>query len=548
MAIPLPKINVVKFGEPLSRAEWFVREAWLLAQLREIAPHHTVADLISRLDHERHASPHSEDDMKKKKPVPTSVVVSVAPTPVSVVSVAPAPTPVSVVSVVSVVSAVSVVSVPIDPVPDPDKHPPVPSTARVVQGSDLTYLGCFSLPAGMQAVFPTGPCSLAGRRVNGQLRFFSASGYSDLWEYTYPGVGTTVGAVRATAIRHWGDYAGLVRRDAMANPPQESNNYLGLNGIYWYEAGKCLLWTYWDGYNAVGRNDPSIGLTELNDATGMMTTHGPWSTTDRVHRVHSYFCEPDTTFSNTYLHGAKLAVGSSGIASGAASSPWGMSLFSLQSQLAPALSTATPIPVVPLLAHDQAHRQARKNTDYVLHDIPPYLFQNPDPTQDWSQRDGNEGTNLGACSMVWINTPTRRGAIFFSYIATKHIWYGVLDCGHGFVCDGPDDGYGPHSSGGVHTSSTPMAWIYDPAALAPIATGSTNPWAVPPTEMVDLQAKGLIRSGQGKSFDPNQYDYARIPGAYFDPVESLVFLLSSTVEFGGDNNGGHPIVNVFKLN
>jgi hypothetical protein len=440
----------------------------------------------------------------------------------------------------------------------------VAQTRQLVQGRDLQWLGVFRAPV---AVGGFGNGGLAARRVGDDLRFFTFDKNWNVWEFNYPGYGRAVAtAPRAGTdgpspfLHNWGDVTDGHIVDVVGRPPGPQNNNLSVNGLYWYAPGPWLYWTYHDAYNVALRQDPDIGLTVLN-ADFTSKSYGPWQLDIGPQATHAYVVEPPLAFRAQYLGGQyPVAVGSTGISSGASASSWGPALFALPSAPAPStppfqrvspgtISTRTLVRYNTSLINDPTE-SAPRDGRYVAHgrpDTPP----RDDQHGTWTQIDGSDGAGPTASSTaVWIDTPTRYGVIFFTYWASgtisqpAHIWYGSgLNCGHGFADPSAAWNQGPHraSPGGpAAIAQRPIAYIYDPTELGKVASRSIQPHRAGIAEMFDLTSTSMIVADQ-------QVGLPYMTGAYFDPATNLLFVEAHAAEVYSAYET-LPVVNVFRVN
>lgn len=225
------------------------------------------------------------------------------------------------------------------------KNPPQPPpSGNVLSQSDLIYDGCFGIPLtgyGPTTNIDFAWAAMTGRVVGGQTRIFMLSSHSTggfLYEMIPPSSLATNPSqlgnnsnFRATISRDWGNIYG---EDPVTGNVKRQNgpgNLCDVDGHILFLNGK-LYWTFWASYNVTDFNDRCIGLSELNDTTGVATRRGPWRVGNGT-RNKSKFCgghitEIPTAFANTYLGGKKIHLGNQ-TSSGVATAPMGLTFFAM---------------------------------------------------------------------------------------------------------------------------------------------------------------------------------------------------------------------------
>ena len=191
------------------------------------------------------------------------------------------------------------------PTPPPSPTPTLPQDEQLLQFSDISFVGGFNISgAGWDgnSAFSTG---LTHRYVNGALHFFTASWGTDslppLVEFDYPGTSPDPNSFPTTnLIRNWGDVYG----DKFYNGE--------LWGIFWDEVDKRLYWAGGNSYKVDAHQDPTVGYSILNDATGTATPVGQWGFDGRVKMTNSGILAIPTWFADQYIGGQRLAAGVGG--------------------------------------------------------------------------------------------------------------------------------------------------------------------------------------------------------------------------------------------
>jgi hypothetical protein len=461
-------------------------------------------------------------------------------------------------------------------------------SARLIQGSDLQWVGAIRMPSETDS----GMLGLAARWVGDQLRFFSVDKDGLLWEFDYPGYGnydfynrSSDGTALAGEVfkNNWGDFTGRFASDvhildSFGNPPGEDNNYLPNQGLFWSPTHQVLYWGYESSYNTGTIPwDPSVGFTEVpEDVTQSLTVHGPWWFADALGgaQASGHFCEVPARIlaDNPVLNNFPICVGTTGQTGAAKSSSNGPSLYSIQADLrfTPPWDVATSgsVPTIPFIGFSSGLNQTaadrgERDGCYLGHGD--QYVQPTDATQgSWNELDGsNGGGNQSGSTMLWIDTPTRHGVLFFATMAQGDVWYGS---GQDFGQPPPESG-GPsgnpfspgdtsHGPQGIGYKST--VFIYDPAALLQVANGFDQPNQPRISDMRTLGTYNLqpmpdgIPQGDGDGqHGINQIAFAggtqpRHVGAYYDPTLNLIFVLTNQADYY--DGAWHDVINVFALN
>lgn len=247
--------------------------------------------------------------------------------------------------------------------------PPVSPT--VLTPSRFVYDGCLGLPltGGVTTQNPFGSWgSLSGRVVNGQTRLFVLSALSDgskLNEFTPPSVlasnpsqlGNNAN-FRGVMVRDWGNIYGEDPTTGNVKRENGPGNLTDVDGQIFFLNGK-IYWTFWASYNVTGQNNRCIGLSELNDATGVSTRRGPWrcGPSPSNPNANAKFCGGvlaliPAAFATQFLNGRRIHMGNN-TTSGSASSPLGLTWFSQADLVAPfppedSISNANAVTLFPI--------------------------------------------------------------------------------------------------------------------------------------------------------------------------------------------------------
>lgn len=254
---------------------------------------------------------------------------------------------------------------------------PPPPGPTVLGPSDLVYDGCFGVPpAGTPDPFGSWG-SMTGRVVNGQPRIFMLGNHnsgSQLYEFAPPATLasspaqlTTGSTFRGTLVRNWGNIYGEDPNVGNVKRENGPGNITDVDGGILFLNGK-LYWEFWASYNVAGVNNRVIGLSTLNDSTGVGTRSGPWRLGGVAPHVGAKFCnngiaEIPSGFATLYLGGKRIHLAGAVGASGAASSPTGIGFLAINEIAASlpesSISNASDIAITPqeLIAYDTTHRQ-----------------------------------------------------------------------------------------------------------------------------------------------------------------------------------------------
>ena len=106
----------------------------------------------------------------------------------------------------------------------------------------------------------------------------------------------------------------------------EVNTY----GLYYDQSANRLYWNYGDWYNADFPDNPSLGYSTLNDATGVATGAGDWSLANRQEKLDRGGVTPiPQWFADRFTGGDTLGVGFGGYFSIISSGSFGPALAAI---------------------------------------------------------------------------------------------------------------------------------------------------------------------------------------------------------------------------
>jgi len=187
---------------------------------------------------------------------------------------------------------------------------------------------CKQFIDGCSTAFSTG--GLAFRFVNGALRFFTTGhpyGGGQVYEFNYPTPDTTgvmSSANTAQVLHNWGyiytNAQGMSEKcynnttDLCANDGGGQDTY----GLLYDPDTNRLYWSAGDGYDTMAPPQPTVGYSELSDATGVATGMGEYylnSSTYGIrgsHLLYGGFTPIPQWFADSYTGGKTLGVGFGG--------------------------------------------------------------------------------------------------------------------------------------------------------------------------------------------------------------------------------------------
>ncbi len=461
------------------------------------------------------------------------------------------------------------------------KVTPLAQASSVLQPSDFTYLGCFTLPNdNHQFSFSLGLTS--GRRYTdshgtNSLRLLISGRYSDVYEVGYPGAGDCTSdsfystAPTAPIYRSWNVQGSLSSADLIfdaRNGNTSANAVLtGIGYVGNYRGnGNELFANFVSGYQ-VAPGDSTFVSDILND-DGTVDSKGPWNNNVGPQTFHgSMFLTPPAFAAAT---GAGPVTTSASSRGNQASGFRGANALSFTP---PARSKPADVPALngpsnpsvvlnPDVYFDVYHAQAR-NTNYYVeggrYDLggcsaKSLTVGNPvfgsDPsltTLDWPD------------TAVWIDTGTKRGFLSIGQLGENsayqesHNYYGGYDpVTHG-DCYGLGPGLWAGATGPQSTSLQSWWWIFDPNDFVNIAKGITpaysprttseGHWSDFSSGLGDVEK--MLRGGSEstKNLVASIYQYG---GTYFDPQSKLLFVTEDQAY--NHDYSVLPVIHVFQLN
>ena len=360
-----------------------------------------------------------------------------------------------------------------------------PGGPRVLTAADVRFVRSFRMPievAGTDASWGTG---LALRRVGGEVRLLSSTVREVVYE---------VRAADGALVRAWGDVTSAAR--VLDGTGRGGGT---LRGLFWDEATQRLWWTYGDGYNTASGNDPSVGCSRLDAATGAGRPDGAWRFAGRSCKMTmSGILAVPPAFAASF-GGRRLAAGMGGYFSIATTGPVSMgpalTAFDPDEALrTPSTGAVTNVPLVgypftaaPNGAVDRCHR----DTDYRTE------FDSWTPNGDvgyftWTDYIGQAG--------VWIDTPAVHGVLVMPTMGHGRVWY---------------------ETSTLHAERVTHDWlVLDPAHLAQVAAGQRPQWSVQPTTSWTVQYPGIAYPQPGWANEP----FNQVVGSVYDPVDARLYV------------------------
>ena len=422
----------------------------------------------------------------------------------------------------------------------------VPSFAKItLTANDLQFIGAFSMPREVGTDFAETAygAGLALRRVNGQVRIFSAAwkaGQPSLYEVSIPSLKTSAPWNDAPLHKTWGYVF------------SHNNGYL--NGLYWDENDKRLY--YSSSWNYVASGDqylPTLAFLTISSDETSTTSYGRWGFDNRSFKQVNFGVTPvPADFATQYLGGKRLAAGFGGYQSVAGFGPvsFGPSLTAFNP---PTVGTEGGyLPNTPLVGYGGSHgtwttgdrpavNRAWRDDD-VIHDIygniseqdgstqnsSPYWHLSGDEsfywqgysingssrsylpdyktfdnsrivTKHWEPGNAFWNTDYLFQSGAWIQTANKEGILFLATFDTGHVWYYNSDS---------------NAEGMKHK------WlVYSRDQFASVVQGSVREDEIQPTRYdTNLSNLGIVsRSHSGIP------DYT-CTGMVFDPVDNRLYV------------------------
>ena len=384
------------------------------------------------------------------------------------------------------------------PTATPSPTPTLPQNKQLLQFSDISFVGGFKISGAGWPGDPAFPAGLTHRYVNGALHFFTATWGSPqpVVEFDYPGSSPDPSSFPvASPITNWGDVYG----DKLYSGQVIGSIVPRIMGIFWDEVDKRLYWAGGDTYKTNTHQDPTVGYSILNDATGTATPVGQWGFDGRVKMTNSGILPIPSWFADQYLGGQRLAAGIGGCQSVATVGPisMGPTLTAFDPRAmdnAPNWSlipyTALmgyPFNVTPYTEPDRFHRDTNYTTDYdgwnPLNGVGYFTWSDTFP------------------EMAWVDLPTKHGVFLAMNVSQGHVWYETSTL---------------HAAGDSHQWA-----IIDPMDLADVAHGVKQQWEVQAKGWKNVEYPGISYPLPGWDNGP----YTRIVGVTYDSVGKRLFIL-----------------------
>jgi PKD repeat protein len=388
-----------------------------------------------------------------------------------------------------------------------------PLDKPVVNSSDFTYLGSFLLPTSAGGVDTSGSMGgLTYRYVNGQLQFLTTSSVLDgglVYEMNYPGIGQGSNLPQAQVVTNWGDvYTGQKALQDLQVGGNDWTSQLSSGsltyGLYYDQASNRLYWTYGDWYNAAFPNNPSIGYSVLNDATGTATGMGAWSLTDRPEKFdRGGVLSIPQWFADEYTGGDTLGVGFGGYFSIADSASFGPALAAIAPPDPAADPDDSSLPNVPLVGYpsDEPARADRDPNYTSYYDGGTY----PTTPGAWNPSNGvgswtwSDSIFDGA---TWVDTPQLGGVLYIAKVGQGNVWYQNSD---------------------RHAQGSAFEWmVYSPKDLAAVASGAEQQWQIQPEYEWTTPT---LPVGLEDQFGYSGDGYSQVGGVTFDPTTDRLYVL-----------------------
>ncbi len=292
--------------------------------------------------------------------------------------------------------------------------------------------------------------------------------------------------------------------DALSTVPAGQNDTAraqdSSTGCTWDPIDSRLYWTYGDTYNTTSPNDPSIGFSTLNDATGEVSSAGCWRVGQSCKMTMGGVTPIPEWFAKRYTNNRRLGAGFGGywsiVATGPASMGPALCAFAPPNPTTnPTKSTISSTPLVgypfggrPYSRPDRCHR----DTDYFTQ------------FDGWNPRNGIGYWNW--CDWlwqggVWIDSPTKHGLIFFPTLGNGRTFY---------------------QKSTLNAERASHWWfIYDPTSLALVARGSKKPDEIQPSERWEIKYPGAFTYPLPKWSDEPGY---MVTGTTYDPASQRMYI------------------------
>lgn len=432
----------------------------------------------------------------------------------------------------------------------------------VLTPADFTYLGYLRVPLDYNTGDPETSIRMAttygamtGRYVGGDLHLFMCQGWGgasddELIELVVSGEPNTTmsAAPRLAAYKVWGNIYGSGLR-----APINTNTSAITNGLHW--DGEKLLWS-WGPQYALDK-DRSLGATTFTGTTSK-TVYGTWRTQEHPKRVNGYMTKIPEAFANAYLGGARVGIGGpiSSLNDPCAWGAWLSAFDSINLLSTPPSSYSdqndVAVPTTTLLGWPQSNKMPRNNNwrfcDWnVLYDCAQGSYVLP------ASGVVSDIDTFSGCS--WIDTPTKRGLVYFGAMAdvpddglttypsdgVPHVWYapgtrGTCCHGHGNGTGGTGEGMSSNSPGPNCETHVPQMWIFDPNDLA---SGL-------PTSRTPTTSHCQMRTQFGANFPRTTAAYRPFGNSWYDEMTGRLYLVQLGWESGAQFEV-LPVIQVFQV-
>lgn len=156
------------------------------------------------------------------------------------------------------------------------------ATRQLLAQSDLTYIGCYTVPGTISGATMGATRGLTGRYVAGAMHIIGAAETSvpagvggSVWEAAVPATYQLLFPCSGATTTGFVSYGEITTANWPAIAP---GNALWLQGVNWDETGQVLYYSYGDTYYGSPINQPSFGRATLNYGTATMTVDalGDW--------------------------------------------------------------------------------------------------------------------------------------------------------------------------------------------------------------------------------------------------------------------------------
>lgn len=398
------------------------------------------------------------------------------------------------------------------------------SAQSVLAESDFTYVGSFRLPRLIEGAEAYLGYGLAHRYVNGQLRFFStrAAGNgtsSDLtgsrgsvYEVPAPATRSTdvTNLPLATGVQIWGRLG--------AHADELTQNVLG---IFWDEVDQKIYCSTAKGDLYDGStNSTMLSACTLNDTDGTYYQLGTYRVGDAdgdTRPGYKALCNGSLaipqSFADTYCNGRRIAVGFGSYHSVMNSGPISAGPCMVAIETPPDAGGARAVELSTNRTTLVYHRYSNGQTPYTnplrgpRADVDYWVDPNNDGQWDPLNGQGYYGlADVGWQTCVWVDSPTKRGVVWFHRLGNGRQWY-----------EGSD----------VQTErGSYWVTIYDPlTAFAPVALGQAATYSPMPSTQFQIQLPFRTYDSNGQFAGwSNQGPGTIIRGVTYDSVTQSLYV------------------------